>query len=122
MRGAFWIGISGAAVLALGGCLNMPTPTNQITGTYVSGTNYQEFDCSRLIVERDSLERRETKLVAAQEQRIKNSQVQAVWLGIGQGDSIEASELAEVRGEKEAVIKTMAAKSCSAQSVSDPGE
>ena len=94
------------------GCLNMPTPPAQITGSYSSGLKYENFDCSRLAAELDSLARRENQLVIAQEQRIKTSQTQAFWWGFGQGDGIEASELANVRGEKEAVRKAMEAKGC----------
>ena len=51
-------------------------------------------------------------LVIAQEQRLKSSQVQAFWLGYGQGDGIEAAELANVRGEKEALATMMGKKKC----------
>ncbi len=96
----------------LTGCMNMPTPSSQITGSYTSGLRYEDFDCSRLSTELDSLARRENQLVIAQEQRIKTSQTQAFWWGFGQGDGIEASELANVRGEKEAVRKAMEIKGC----------
>lgn len=96
----------------LAGCMNMPTPTSQITGSYTSGLKYENFDCSRLAAELDSLARRENQLVIAQEQRIKTSKMQAFWWGFGQGDGIEASELANVRGEKEAVRSAMEAKGC----------
>ena len=96
----------------LAGCLNMPTPSSQITGSYTSGLRYESFECSRLAVELESLTRRENQLVIAQEQRTKTSQMQAFWWGFGQGDGIEASELANVRGEKEAVRKAMEAKGC----------
>jgi len=98
--------------VALAGCLNMPTPENQITGAYVSGLNYEMFDCARLSAERDSLSRREADLVAAQRQRVKTSQMQAFWWGFGQGDGVEATELSRVRGEREAVQKALATKSC----------
>lgn len=94
------------------GCMNMPTKPSQITGSYVSGFRYEEFDCPHLSAELNSLARRENQLVIAQEQRIKTSEVQAIWYGYGQGDGIEASELANVRGEKEAVRNIMEAKSC----------
>jgi hypothetical protein len=96
----------------LAGCMNMPTQSSQITGSYTSGLRYDSFDCSRLKVELDSLARRENQLVIAQEQRYKTSQMQAFWWGFGQGDGIEASELANVRGEKEAVRSAMEAKGC----------
>lgn len=104
--------IAVAASLALAGCLNMPTPAVQIAPAYVSGLNYEQFDCTRLYVELDSLNRRESQLVAAQEQRVRSSQMQAFLYGFGQGDSIEATELARVRGEKEAVTRAIATKQC----------
>jgi hypothetical protein len=99
-------------IMCLAGCMNMPTPSAQITGSYTSGLKYDSFDCSRLGVELDSLARRENQLVIAQEQRVKTSQTQAFWWGFGQGDGIEASELANVRGEKEAVRTAIEAKGC----------
>ena len=94
------------------GCVNMPTPTSQITGSYTSGIKYENFDCRKLSVELDSLSRRENQLVYSQEQRIKTSQTQACLWGFGAGDGIEASELANVRGEKEAVLKAMDSRAC----------
>lgn len=90
----------------------MPTPTSQITGAYASGLHYEAFDCPRLAAEADSLSRRESQLTIAQEQRIKTSQMQAFWWGFGQGDGIEATELARVRGEREAVAKAIQSKPC----------
>jgi hypothetical protein len=98
--------------LLASGCMNMPTPPSQITGSYVSGLNYDDFTCDQLAVELASLTRRENQLIVAQEQRVKTSRVQAFWWGFGQGDGVEASELANVRGEIEAVRKAMEAKKC----------
>ena len=100
------------ALALLAGCMNMPTAPAQITGAYVSGLKYENFDCSRLSAELGSLSRRENQLVIAQQQRIKTSETQAFWYGYGQGDGIEASELANVRGEREAVRGAMDAKAC----------
>lgn len=102
--------LAGTALLA--GCMNMPTQTAQITGTHVSSLKYEGYDCDRLTGEMDSLARRENQLVFAQEQRIKTSQMQAFWWGFGQGDGLEASELSDVRGEKEALRKAMDARGC----------
>ena len=88
------------------------TAITEITGSYISGLRYEDFDCRKLAAESDSLSRRENQLVIAQEQRIKTSQTQAFWWGFGQGDGIEASELANVKGEKEAVRKAMETKGC----------
>ena len=98
--------------LMLGGCLNMPTPTSQITGTYTSGAEYKPLSCSELTRELDSLSRRENALVVAQEQRIKSSKVQGFWYGVGSGDGMEASELGDIRGKIEAVTTIMQEKGC----------
>lgn len=98
--------------ILLSACMNMPTQPSQITGSHTSGLQYEQFNCSKLGAELDSLARRENQLTIAQEQRVKTSQMQAFWFGYGQGDGIEAAELANVRGEKEAVRKAMEAKSC----------
>ncbi len=79
-----------------------------------STLNYDAFDCIKPTAEMDALSRREAILVAAQTQRIKTSETQAFWSGYGQGDGIEAAELARVLGEGEAVTKALAAKGCSA--------
>ena len=100
------------ATAGLAGCPNMPTQTSQITGAYVNSLKYEGIDCPRLSVEYDSITRRESQLAIAQEQRVKTSKVQAFWYGFGQGDGIEAAELANVRGEREAVRKAMDAKGC----------
>ncbi len=101
-----------AVGITLAGCMNMPTPPAQITGAYVSPLKYEGFECSRLSAELASLSRRENQLVSAQTQRIKTSETQAFWYGYGQGDGIEASELANVRGEREAVRNAIETKGC----------
>ncbi len=99
-------------VLALSACMNMPTPTAQITGVRGSSLAYENYSCQKLASEAASLSRRENQLVIAQEQRIKTSQMQAFWWGFGQGDGLEASELANVRGETDAIRTAMQSKGC----------
>lgn len=91
-------------------CMNLATNPSEITGTYVSSVKYEKFTKDQLSAEHNSLARRETQLYVAQKQRRKSSKVQAFWLGYGNGDGIEASELAVVRGEIEAVRKVMEQK------------
>ncbi len=92
-------------VMAFPSCMNMPTPPSQITGSYTSGLNYKDFSCKELAAEQASLARRENQLVIAQEQRVKTSEVQAFWWGYGQGDGVEASELAkEHRGVRSSFL------------------
>lgn len=92
--------------------MNMPTPTSQIAGSDNSGISYENYSCNRLSIEADTLSRRESQLTIAQEQRIKTSQMQAFWWGFGQGDGIEASELAQVRGEINAIKNVSSHKRC----------
>lgn len=100
------------ASLSLAACTNMPTPTTQITGAYVSPLKYESADCAALANELSALARRENQLVSAQNQRIKTSETQAFWLGYGTGDGVEAAELASVRGEREAVLTASGKKGC----------
>ena len=90
----------------------MPTPAAQITGSYTSGMKYENYECDRLAIEINALARREDQLTIAQEGRRKSSLIQALLLGFGTGDGVEASELAIVKGEKEAVRKAMDVKNC----------
>tara|TARA_E500000178_G_scaffold299381_1_gene307061 strand:+ start:139 stop:417 length:279 start_codon:yes stop_codon:yes gene_type:complete len=90
----------------------MPTPAAQITGSYTSGMKYESYECDRLAIEINALARREDQLTIAQEGRRKSSLIQALLLGFGTGDGVEASELAIVKGEKEAVRKAMDVKNC----------
>jgi hypothetical protein len=101
-------------LLLLGGCFNMPTPSSQITAAPGAGLKYEgeEYTCPRLSAELETLARRELQLIAAQERRVKSSNVQALVLGFGQGDGTEAAELATVRGDEGSVIKAMDAKQC----------
>ena len=108
--------INMAAIVLVGmimvSCANMPTNPTQITGAYTSDIVYQHLSCDQLAAEYNHLARRENALVQAQEQRIKASNMQAFWLGYGTGDGIEASELADVRGERDAVRRCMELKHC----------
>ena len=103
--------IATVALLATG-CLNMPTKSGEIGPAHVSTVVYTKLNCDELAAELASLTRREAALTVAQDQRVKTSQVQAFWWGFGQGDSIEAAELAIVRGEIEAVRRQIDVQNC----------
>ena len=114
-RSARRIKFTGPALLAVAilstGCM-MTTPPAQIASTPGSARNYEELTCAQLVDELGTLARRETPLAAAQERRVKRSNVQALVIGVGQGDGEEAAELAKVRGERAAVRNAMVAKQC----------
>lgn len=96
--------------VTLGGCFNLPSDPAQITGIHVSDQKYSRYDCNELAVEMNSLARRENLLIVAQEQRRSSSKFQAFWTGFGNGDGIEAAELASVRGELEAIRRSTEAR------------
>ena len=95
------------------GCDNAPTPPSEIEGAHISGLHYEKYDCESILDEIKFLEKREKELVIAQKERIKESEKQWGWTkGIGKGDGIVASELNNVRGEKEAARKVFENKGC----------
>ena len=110
-----WTIVGTMCVLVAGlfqGCLNMPTKSAEIGPAHVSSVTYSKLNCEELAAELNSLSRRESALVVAQDQRYKTSKTQAFWYGMGQGDSIEAAELAIVRGQVEAVRKELEKQGC----------
>ena len=95
------------------GCYNSPTPPSEITGAQISGLQYQQFDCETLNDEINFLENRERELILAQENRIKDSELQQWWTeGSGTGDGIEASELHRIKGEVAAARRVLNNKQC----------
>ena len=102
-----------ASALAAG-CYPTATSQGEITGTYISPKTYKSFTCEELVIEQESLSRREAQLSIAQESRHKDDQFKS-WLGIPtRGDGIEASELANMRGQMEAVQVAISRKKCDA--------
>jgi hypothetical protein len=112
MKTTLLIAISAIVISILTSCANCGTHAEQITGSYVSPVKYKHYTCRELATESSSLSRRLNSLTIAQESRVDSNQVQAFWLGYGNGDGIVAAELATVKGEKEAVRSTMQQKQC----------
>lgn len=112
------IRVSVVCILAasVAGCFNLGTKPSEIAPAYVPAAQYASYDCSHLSIEMADLSRRESLLVAAQNQRRQSSKVQAFWVGYGRGDGVAASELANVKGSILAVQKEQALKSCPANS------
>ena len=97
----------------IAGCHNAPTPPSEIEGAHISVLHYEKYDCESILDEIKFLEKREKELVIAQKERIKESEKQLGWTeGIGKGDGIVASELNNVRGEKQAARKVFENKGC----------
>ena len=81
------------------------TPSMQIAGIYVSDRTYQDMTCEEAMQELKNVTYREKMLVRAQNKRVEINMLQAFWVGFGNGDGIEASELAQIRGHRVALIK-----------------
>lgn len=104
------------ATLLLAGCFNLATKPAEISAAYVPASQYASYDCHQLSVELTNLARHKNDLTVAQESRRHSSKVQAFWLGFGNGDGVEAPELANVKGEIFAVQKQRELKGCPANS------
>jgi hypothetical protein len=102
-------------MLFITACANMPTRPDKVAGIYVSPSEYKELNCDELKNELDFLKKREDQLSIAQGNRVETSQSQAFWWGFGQGDGMEAQELATIRGKKEAVAEMISIKGCDIQ-------
>lgn len=44
-------------IVAMGGCMNMPTKSSQITGAHVSESGYMRMDCGRIAKELNDFDR-----------------------------------------------------------------
>ncbi|OGT28633.1 MAG: hypothetical protein A2624_01590, partial [Gammaproteobacteria bacterium RIFCSPHIGHO2_01_FULL_42_8] len=93
----------------------MPTKPAKISPTHVSQAQYKNFTCKELLSERTALSDQEGNLIAAQNERIKNSKIQGVVFGFGQGDSVAAPELADVKGRLVAVHESISNRHCMIQ-------
>jgi hypothetical protein len=102
--------------VSVAGCFNLGTKPSEIAPAYVPAAQYESYDCNHLSIEFADLSRRDSQLVAAQNQRRQSSKVQAFWVGYGSGDGVAASELANVKGAILAVQKEQALKGCPASS------
>ena len=96
----------------LSGCYPTATSQGEITGSYFSPKTFKDFTCDEMVIEQESLSRREAQLTVAQEARHKNDRFKAWWGIPTRGDGIEASELANVRGQMEAVKVAISQKKC----------
>lgn len=98
--------------LLMAGCFNLATKSSEISAAYVPSSQYASYDCPQLSIELQNLARHKNDLTAAQESRRKSSKLQAFWLGFGNGDGVEAPELANIKGQIFAVQKQSDLKGC----------
>ena len=94
--------------------------SSQINKTYVSSAKYKNFSCEDLIAESEIIRAREPALAAKVDQHYKSQKnteavtwllfwPAAFWLDDGAADS---NELAQVRGELDAIRQAMLSKDC----------
>ncbi|MDB3970109.1 hypothetical protein N9394_02240 [Candidatus Pelagibacter sp.] len=107
------------AVLLLSAC-SSAKQSGQINKAYVSSAKYNSFTCEQLIQESELIRAREPALAAKVDQHYKSQKnteavawllfwPAAFWLDDG---SQEANQLAQVRGELDAVRSAMMSKKC----------
>ena len=61
--------------------------------------------CEEVLKELKNVIYRENILIQAQDKRVTTNTWQAFWVGFGNGDGVEAAELAQIRGHRIALIK-----------------
>ena len=107
------------AVLLLSAC-SSAKQSGQINKAYVSSAKYNSFTCEQLIQESELIRAREPALAAKVDQHYKSQKnteavawllfwPAAFWLDDGSKD---ANQLAQVRGELDAIRSAMMSKKC----------
>ena len=93
---------------------------SEISAAYVSPTKYMNYDCSQINMEKSEVERRVNELYYKVEKRAKNDRAA---MGVGmvlfwpslfflKGDSPEAAEYAQMKGEYDALRSISVQKKC----------
>ena len=93
---------------------------SEISAAYVSPTKYMNYDCSQINMEKSEVERRVNELYYKVEKRAKNDRAA---MGVGmvlfwpslfflKGDSPEATEYAQMKGEYDALRSISVQKKC----------
>ena len=110
--------IAGIFALALlAGCASQP---EDVVSTYVTPSKYDSHDCKKLETQYDEIDANWTRLWETQK---KKADSDVVWfvagglIGLGINSAINEDvedELAEVKGEREAVVQAALDKDCSA--------
>jgi hypothetical protein len=109
-----------ACALALAGCA---THSNDIPAAYVSPIQYQSYSCAQLQEEAARVSARAAAASGAQDQKANND---AVATGVGavlfwpalfliKGDAASAQEVAQLKGDMEAIEQANIQKKCGMQ-------
>ena len=100
--------------------LSCASSASEISAAYVSPTKYMNYDCSQINMEKSEVEKRVNELYYKVEQRAKNDKAA---MGVGmvlfwpslfflKGDSPEAAEYAQMKGEYDALRSISVQKKC----------
>ena len=100
--------------------LSCASSASEIGVAYVSPTKYMNYDCSQINMEKSEVERRVNELYYKVEKRAKNDRAA---MGVGmvlfwpslfflKGDSPEATEYAQMKGEYDALRSISVQKKC----------
>ena len=100
--------------------LSCASSASEIGAAYVSPTKYMNYDCSQINMEKSEVERRVNELYYKVEKRAKNDRAA---MGVGmvlfwpslfflKGDSPEAAEYAQMKGEYDALRSISVQKKC----------
>ena len=100
--------------------LSCASSASEISAAYVSPTKYMNYDCSQINMEKSEVERRVNELYYKVEKRAKNDRAA---MGVGmvlfwpslfflKGDSPEAAEYAQMKGEYDALRSISVQKKC----------
>ena len=123
----FAVTLTLAGALNLGGCATNP---NEIAPSYVSPIQYDGYSCSQLGQEAARLSGRAAEVAVVQKNKATGD---AVAMGVGlvlfwpsiffiKGDGTTASEIAQLKGQMNAVEQASIAKKCNIEFVKPTGK
>jgi outer membrane murein-binding lipoprotein Lpp len=112
--------VATAAALILAGCASK---SEDITASYVSPVAYQNFTCDQLQQEAEGISARAAEAAGQQDKARKNDQVKTAvgvvlfWpvLLFNEGDGRNAAELANLKGQMNAIQSASTKKKCGFQ-------
>lgn len=99
--------------IALTGCTNQPTAPEKIAPAFTPSEEFSQASCSDLTKTLGEINAREPAVVKQQKDRRSSSLFWSfVGVGVGDGDSMIAEDIARMRGQRLAIQQTMQEKHC----------
>jgi len=108
------------AIFAVGGCASK---SSEVTAAYISPMTYQSYNCQQLAAEAQRVSAKAAELTGAQDEKRTNDQIAtaaaivifwpaAFFVG---GDGQVAAQLAQLKGQIDAIENTSIQKKCGMQ-------